>query len=773
MARKVHEISFAIAGRMAGSFKGAFASASSQLRGLNSDSKSLKVSLRELDQAQKNGSISTQTYQSAHQRLTSQLEKTIQAQQRLASVTQRQNELQQQAGDIRGQALDTAAVASPFVASAKAAMQFEDAMLGVAKQAEGARDKQGQLTSVYFDMRKEIQLLGREIPISTNKIAGMVEAGLRMNVPKDQVIGFTREVAKMSTAFDGMEPSEIADKMGKISNVMQIPITKISDLADTINYLDDNSVTKGADLIGTLTRIGGTAKQVNLAEHQAAALASTFLSLGKSEEVAATASNALMRELALAKVQPDRFQKALKSLGMTSKEVNEGMVKDAQGTILKVLDKINGLDKKLQVEITTGLFGKEYGDDVAALAGGINEYRRQLSLLNEEERKGSMDREFSARLQVSSAQMEMMKNSATETAVALGTVLLPPLNETFQMIAKGAQVASEFAAAHPQLTEAVVVGATAVVGARIAWLALKFAWTQTAIVGNGVKSVFIKQSVAQTAATSATARHATAQLIATGATGKLTIAQRALNLAMRLNPVGMVITAIGVLIGLGVLLYQNWDTVKTKAAQMFKVIGDNPFLAIALGPLGMLIYTGVKLYENFDMIKFKAGEMWAHIENSFRSGVNGSIALINTMIDGINKIPGVEIGHIQSRLGGHSVTAADYADLSDNSARRMIDGSHASGLSYVPWDGYIGELHKGERVLTAQENKEYTSGSLWSKADSLGGSSRGVTYHITYSPTITGGNREEIEPILREDKRNLEKQLQSIQHQQGRTSFGR
>lgn len=35
------------------------------------------------------------------------------------------------------------------------------------------------------------------------------------------------------------------------------------------------------------------------------------------------------------------------------------------------------------------------------------------------------------------------------------------------------------------------------------------------------------------------------------------------------------------------------------------------------------------------------------------------------------------------------------------------DGSHANGLSYVPYDGYIAELHKGEMVLTAQESKKY------------------------------------------------------------------
>lgn len=39
-----------------------------------------------------------------------------------------------------------------------------------------------------------------------------------------------------------------------------------------------------------------------------------------------------------------------------------------------------------------------------------------------------------------------------------------------------------------------------------------------------------------------------------------------------------------------------------------------------------------------------------------------------------------------------------------------INGSHANGLDYVPFDGYVAELHKGERVLTKQENEEYNKG---------------------------------------------------------------
>lgn len=45
-----------------------------------------------------------------------------------------------------------------------------------------------------------------------------------------------------------------------------------------------------------------------------------------------------------------------------------------------------------------------------------------------------------------------------------------------------------------------------------------------------------------------------------------------------------------------------------------------------------------------------------------------------------------------------------YGILPDGSyGWRTIDGSHAQGLDYVPWDGYIAQLHRGEMILPERD----------------------------------------------------------------------
>lgn len=58
-----------------------------------------------------------------------------------------------------------------------------------------------------------------------------------------------------------------------------------------------------------------------------------------------------------------------------------------------------------------------------------------------------------------------------------------------------------------------------------------------------------------------------------------------------------------------------------------------------------------------------------------------------------------------------------------------VDGSNAAGLDYVPFDGYISELHEGEGILTAEENRiwqAFKNGPHGVDYDTLGGMISGI-----------------------------------------------
>lgn len=57
-----------------------------------------------------------------------------------------------------------------------------------------------------------------------------------------------------------------------------------------------------------------------------------------------------------------------------------------------------------------------------------------------------------------------------------------------------------------------------------------------------------------------------------------------------------------------------------------------------------------------------------------------------------------------------TVTASKIGEIANSVTEKIMAGFNFNGLDNVPYDGYYARLHKGERVLTAEENKEYMAG---------------------------------------------------------------
>ncbi|MGT3161743.1 phage tail tape measure protein [Yersinia enterocolitica] len=208
-------------------------------------------------------------------------------------------------------ALATGAVmAAPVALALRSYTGMEDAMKGVAKQVNGLRDDNGQRTAQFYEMQNAIKDAAELAPLpgGAADFAALVEGGARMGVAtegadwaqqKKELLDFANVSAKASKAFE-LPAGELAESLGKISGLYKIPTKDIEQLGDALNYLDDNAQSKGADIIDVLQRMGGVADRLNY--KQAAALGSTFLSLGAQSEIAASAANAMVRELSIATI---------------------------------------------------------------------------------------------------------------------------------------------------------------------------------------------------------------------------------------------------------------------------------------------------------------------------------------------------------------------------------------------------------------------------------------------------------------------------------------
>lgn len=124
---------------------------------------------------------------------------------------------------------------------------------------------------------------------------------------------------------------------------------------------------------------------------------------------------------------------------------------------------------------------------------------------------------------------------------------------------------------------------------------------------------------------------------------------------------------------------------------------------------GKIIFDGLKAFWSSWDSGLSVIENVKNGFSAFFSGLKGSItSAIDSFGKLLKKVNEFETVKKVKRFFGFG--GDDKSNISENTiTRENIDGSHKTGLSYVPFDNYIARLHKGERVLTKEENERYNS----------------------------------------------------------------
>ena len=171
----------------------------------------------------------------------------------------------------------------------------------------------------------------------------------------------------------------------------------------------------------------------------------------------------------------------------------------------------------------------------------------------------------------------------------------------------------------------------------------------------------------------------------------------------------MLFTPFGLIITIGKLIIENWDLIKAKFSELGSYL-YNKILDIGNFFIGLKD----KAFDVFFKLIDKLKEVWETMKSTAASAFDfilDYVAKIWENIKGffsnlgqkIKSLPGISWFFDDSGKKNATTERVYFEDTP------VIDGTHKTGLDYVPFDGYIAELHRGERVLTAEENNTYSN----------------------------------------------------------------
>ncbi len=136
---------------------------------------------------------------------------------------------------------------------------------------------------------------------------------------------------------------------------------------------------------------------------------------------------------------------------------------------------------------------------------------------------------------------------------------------------------------------------------------------------------------------------------------------------------------------------------------------------VIVGALVGIVLVIMHLWQTNENFRDAVHNIWQSIVEKVEWATNKIIDGVNWVIDKLNAIPMVNIktiGHVewsdkskQQRLDNFKASGNALGVSRDNPLAApgyntpLINGSHKTGLSYVPYDGYIAQLHKGEKSI--------------------------------------------------------------------------
>jgi TP901 family phage tail tape measure protein len=337
------------------------------------------------------------------------------------------------AGFARVGTIAAGIVAGGFIAAAKQAIDFDDAMAGVRKTVDETELAAAGLT--FEDIARSFRDMATEIPISAVELAKIGETAGALGIRAQDIDDFTRTVALLGVTTD-LTSDAAAEALGKVGTILGLTGTQFQDFADILVNLGNQGASTESEIIEVTKRFAGVGKQAGLTTPQILALASAMTSLGAEPEAAGGALSRIFSNMATEIANGTKKGKAFAKV--TGKSLTElrGMVDKGQALpiLLDTLKGIAGLSRTEQASVlkALGITDTRARDAIVKMAQNLGFVNDQLTIAGQS--TGSLGEEAAKKFATTAAKIAILKGNLVEAAITMGEQFAPAIGRAAEKL---------------------------------------------------------------------------------------------------------------------------------------------------------------------------------------------------------------------------------------------------------------------------------------------------------------------------------------------------
>lgn len=270
--------------------------------------------------------------------------------------------------------------AAGIVGATAAAINFEDAWVGVTKTVDGTPEQMAAINSGLKD-------LALNTASSYENLAHYAELGGQMGVATDSILGFTKTIAMLGDTTN-IVGEEAAESLAHMANIMVDKGQRTTDyyerFGSTVVDLGNNFATTESEIVDMATRLATAGRQVGMTTPQVLALSTALSSMGIKAAAGGGSMSKLMKQIQVAvSTGSESLQDYADTAGMTAEQFAKAWRDDAGTAFMKFLEGIGKSEDVAAKLAELGIEEVRMSNAAGALAQSTDVYSDALGRANQ------------------------------------------------------------------------------------------------------------------------------------------------------------------------------------------------------------------------------------------------------------------------------------------------------------------------------------------------------------------------------------------------------